>query len=310
VGVDISKQWVDVAVLVDEQVVEQKRWDRTEKALHEAACHLRQYTPQGVILEATGGLEMAVITALLAAQLPVVRMNPKRVRDFARAHGLLAKTDALDARALALFGARMRPPLREFADAERQQLAQGVMRQEQLTAQRAAERVRLQQTSQSVLRTSIERVIAFLGKELARIDKQLATWVAASETCRPQEVLLRSAPGVGPKTARVLLACMPELGRLNRREIAALAGLAPFACDSGQWRGKRRIQGGRPMVRRALYMASWSASRMANGFHDFYQGLVRRGKPRQLALLAVARKLLLALNEMIRTGQSWRTKIA
>ena len=238
-----------------------------------------------------------------------MRINPKRIRDFARAHGLLAKTDALDAFAMALFGIRMRPPLRAFPDAERQQLAQAVMRHQQLTGLRSAERVRLQQTAEAAMQASLKRTITFLEKELARVEKLLQQWVASSEHLRPQEALLRTAPGIGPKTAQVLLACMPELGQLNRRQIAALAGLAPMACDSGHWRGKRRIQGGRPVVRRALYLASWSAARMANGFRDFYQGLLSRGKPRQLALLAVARKLLLALNEMIRTGNPWKLKI-
>jgi transposase len=203
-----------------------------------------------------------VITALVAAGLKVMRMNPKRVRDFARAQGLLAKTDALDAYALALFGARMQPPLRAWPEAERQQLAAWVARQQQLIVQRAGERTRLQQTAEPQLRKSLQRVIAFLGKELAQLEKQLAAWVGQSETWKAQEVLLRSAPGVGPKTALRLLAQLPELGRINRRQIAALVGLAPFACDSGKWRGKRRIRGGRGGVRAILYLASWTAVRV------------------------------------------------
>ena len=181
VGIDVSQDWVDVVVLVEEQQAAKLRCDRSSAALAELAQTLLPYAPQGVVLEATGGLEAAVITALAAAGLAVMRMNPKRVRDFARAHGLLAKTDALDAYVLALFGARMQPPLRAWPEAERQQLAAWVTRQQQLTVQRAAERTRLHQTTESQLQQSVQRVIAFLGKELARLDKQIASWMEHSE---------------------------------------------------------------------------------------------------------------------------------
>jgi transposase len=307
VGIDVSKEWIDVVVLVKEDKVEQFRWDRTPKPLAKLAQKLLPYRPQGIVLEATGGLEGAVIAALAGAGLPVMRMNPKRVRDFARAHGLLAKTDALDAYALALFGARMRPPLRAWPEAERQQLAAWVAREQQLVCERAAEQTRLQQVSEPALRKSGERVIAFLGKEIERLGKQLAAWVAASETWKEQEALLRTAPGVGPKTALRLLAQLPELGHVNRRQIAALVGVAPFASDSGKWRGRRRIRGGRGGVRAALYLATWTVIRKKGALTSFYRRLVAAGKPRQLALIAVARKLLLALNEMMRTGQPWRS---
>ena len=234
-----------------------------------------------------------VIAALAGAGLAVMRMNPKRVRDFAGAHGLLAKTDALDAYILALFGARMRPPLRAWPEAERQQLAAWVARQQQLIVERASERTRLKQASEPALLKSIERMIAFLGKEIARLEKQLAAWVAESKTWTEQEALLRTAPGVGPKTALRLLAQLPELGHVNRR--------------SGKWRGRRSIRGGRAGVRAALYLASWTAIRAAGPLKNFYVRLVAAGKPKQLALIAVARKLLLALNEMMRCKQPWRS---
>ena len=306
-GIDVSKDWVDVVVLVEENKVEQLRCARSASALAGLAETLLPYRPQGVVLEATGGLEGSVIAALSGAGLPVMRMNPKRVRDFAGAHGLLAKTDALDAYALALFGARMRPALRAWPEAERQQLAAWVAREQQLIVERATERTRLQQASEPALRKSVERVIAFLGKEIERLEKQLAAWVAASETWSGQEALLRTAPGVGPKTALRLLAQLPELGHVNRRQIAALVGVAPFACDSGKWRGRRSIRGGRAGVRAILYLASWSAVRAAGALRTFYFRLVAAGKPKQLALIAVARKLLLALNEMMRTSQPWRS---
>lgn len=309
VGIDVSKDWIDVVVLVEENKVEQFRCDREPEALAGLAEKLLPYRPQGIVLEASGGLEGAVIAALAATGLPVMRMNPKRVRDFAGAHGLLAKTDALDAYVLALFGTRMRPALRAWPEAERQQLAAWVAREQQLIAERATERTRLKQTTEPALHKSVERVIAFLGKEIDRLEKQLIAWVAASETWKEQETLLRTAPGVGPKTALRLLAQLPELGELNRRQIAALAGLAPFAADSGKWRGKRSIRGGRAGVRANLYLASWTAVRTAGTLQHFYRRLVAAGKPKQVALIAVARKLLLALNEMMRTRQPWRSAI-
>lgn len=306
IGIDVSKLWVDVVILVEEQKKESFRVDRSTEALTQLAQKLLPNCPQGVVLEATGGLEGLVITTLTAAGLNVMRMNPKRVRDFARAHGLLAKTDALDAFVLALFGARMKPTLRPWPEAERQQLADWITRQEQLTLQRATERTRLHQVSQPQLRKSVERVIALLGKELERLEDQLNAWVAQSESWTGLETLLRTAPGVGPKTARVLLTRLPELGHCNRRQIAALVGLAPVACDSGQWRGRRRIQGGRGAVRSILYLASWSAVRVKGSLRLFYQRLLDAGKPKQVALIAVARKLLLALNEMVRSQTPWR----
>lgn len=307
VGIDVSKDWVDIVVLLEERRVMQRRCQRSPQELEQLAQELLPYAPQGVVLEATGGLETAVITSLAAAGLAVMRINPKRVRDFARAHGLLAKTDALDAYALALFGARMQPAVRAFPEAERQQLAAWLMRQQQLILQRAGERTRLHQVSEPKLRKSLERVIDFLGKELARLEQQLQGWIQKSATWKQQETLLRTAPGVGPKTALVLLAQLPELGQLNRHQIASLAGLAPFACDSGHWRGRRRIRAGRSGVRAALYMASWTVVRTPGSLKLFYHRLVATGKPKQLALIAVARKLLLALNEMVRSNTPWRS---
>ena len=305
VGIDISKEWIDVAVL-HERGSETMRCDRNSREMAKLAKQLARRVPGRVVLEATGGLEREVIAAL--AGLPVVRVNPQRAREFARAQGLLAKTDRLDAEVLARFGECLRPPCRALPDAEQQRLMQLQRRYEQLTEMRAVEQLRLQQTADETVRASSERVRALLDQERDRVEQELAACVAGSEMFRSKAALLESAPGVGPKTARVLLAAMPELGELNRRECAALAGLAPFAQDSGQWRGKRSIRGGRSQVRRALYLAAWSSARVAAGFRDYYQQLVARGKPRQVAMIAVARKLLVALNQMLASGQRWRSK--
>jgi transposase len=306
VGIDVSKDQLDIAVLDAEERVQRFRYPRSPEELASLAQRLGAEAPQGIVLEATGGLENRVISALLAASLPVVRVNPQRAREFARARGLLAKTDALDAYALALFGARMQPPVREFPDAERQRLQAWVARVRQLTSQRAMERTRLGQSEQTELRASIQRVIEFVSQELTRLEREMSVWIEQSPSLREQEQWLRTAPGVGAKTARVLLAQLPELGRLNRREIASLAGLAPFACDSGRWRGRRRIRGGRAGVRSALYLAAWTAIRSSQRLRCFYERLVQSGKARQLAMIAVARKLLVGLNQMLASRESWK----
>lgn len=306
VGIDVSKGWIDVFVLLEEKKAETFRCARTGPALAELAKKLMPYDPQGIILEATGGLEVPVITALDAAGLKVMRMNPKRVRDFANGMGFLAKTDALDAQVLAMFGARARPPYRAFPPAERQQLAAFMARVQQLTVDRAAERTRLHQATDPLLKKSGERMIAGYGKEIAEVEKQMAALVAKSATWTEQAALLRTAPGVGPKTALVLLTQLPELGQVSRGEMAALVGLAPFASDSGYDKGKRHIRGGRGVIRSALYLASWTSIRVPGTLKEFYLRLVAAGKPKQVALIAVARKLLIALNEMVRTNNAWR----
>jgi transposase len=311
VGIDVSQQWIDVAVVRESALVARWRCARSPEELEKLGQQLRGFAVAGVVLEPTGGLERAVGVVLAAAGLPTLRINGKRVRDFARARGLLAKTDALDAFALALFGERMQPQPRAWLDEERQVLAEGIARQRQIIAMRTAERNRLSRTAAPALRKSIERTVRFLEKELARVEAELSAWWQEHGSAWSEpEARLRTMPGVGVKTARVLIAHLPELGRLNRREIASLAGLAPFARESGRWRGARRIAGGRAVVRSALYLASWTTVRRAETFRAIYENLVARGKPRQLALIAVARRMLVALNEMMRTGRSWQEKMA
>jgi transposase len=308
VGVDVSKLQIDAAVVCGEQKAATFKVARTEKELKSLAKKLLSYGPQGVVLEATGGYEALVIQVFEAAGLRVIRMNPQRVRAFAQAEGIRAKTDALDAYVLARFGQRMQPVARAGTEAERRQLATWVARESQVTRMLAVEKTRLQQVEgDRFLQKSIRRAITFLEKELAQLAQQLEAGLAKSETWKAQEALLLSAPGVGAKVARVLFVRLPELGRANRGEITALAGLAPFARDSGKWTGKRCIEGGRGRVRCMLYLASLTVIRGKNPLALFYQRLVAAGKPKKLALIAVTRKLLLALNEMIRTNSPWRT---
>jgi len=307
VGIDVSRDWLDVAVVREGVAIAGWRCSQGAEELLILAAKLKTFQVRGVIVEPTGGLERPLGVVLAAAGIAVMRINAKRIRDFARAHGVLAKTDAVDAFVLALFGERMQPEPRAWLDAERQQLCDFIARQQQLTQLRTAERNRLHRSQAAGPRNSIRRTLEFFAEELERIETELnAWWEEHGSAWREPEARLRSMPGVGPKTARVLLAHLPELGRLNRRQIASLAGLAPFACDSGHWRGQRHIRGGRAVVRVALYLASWTAVRRTGTFRAFYEHLVERGKPRQLALIAVARKMLLVLNEMMRTGRTWR----
>ena len=304
-GIDVSQEWIDVALVRASVVIARWRAQRSQPSLADTAAQLKRHGVCGAIVEPTGGLERSVGAALETAGIAVLRVNAKRVRDFARAHGVLAKTDAVDARVLALFGERMQPQPRVWLDAERQQLADWVARQQQLTALRTAERNRAQRAEAVPVRRSIQRTLRFLERELERVEQALQSWWAErADAWRESEARLRSMPGVGVKTARVLLAHLPELGRANRRQIASLAGLAPWACDSGQWRGTRHIRGGRAVVRSALYLASWTAVR-AGKFRAIYEDFVARGKARQLALTAVARRMLVVLNEMMRTGKDY-----
>jgi transposase len=306
----VAQEWVDVVAWQDEQKIQLGRWSRDADGLKGLIQKVTAYSPKLIILEATGGLELRVIAALAGAGLAVCRVNPKWVRDFAKAQGLLAKTDRIDAYVLALYGARMRPEMRTLPSAEQQELAELVGRAGQLVAQRAAERARLSRADNRCVRDSIQRHIAFFGQELERVEKVVTEFIRQHPLWKEKEALLRTAPGVGPKTARVLLAQLPELGQANRREIAALAGLAPFADDSGKWKGRRRIKGGRSALRAALYLATWTATRTEGRLRRFYEHLVATGKPKQLALIAVARKLLIALNEVMRNQIPWRDSLA
>ena len=257
-----------------------------------------------MVLEASGGLELPLVTALAATSLPVVVVNPRQVRDFARATGRLAKTDSLDAAVLAHFAEAVRPPLRPLRDAETQVLSSLVARRQQVMTMLVAERNRLSSAAMAV-RPSIEAHIAWLKQQLDDLDQGLRQALRQSPVWREKDDLLRSVPGIGNQISLTLLAYLPELGTLNRRQIAALVGVAPFNRDSGTLRGKRTVWGGRARVRTALYMGALVASRFNPVIRDFYQRLLSAGKPKKLALTACMRKLLIILNSMTKNGSSW-----
>ena len=254
-----------------------------------------------VVMEATGRYDAVLRQALTMAGVRHARVNPEQARDFARALGRRAKTDAVDARMLAEMGRRLTLRTEPLPDPDRERLAGLSRRRDQLVQMRKQERTRYRESEDAVARTSLEAHIAWLDQAITMLDAELAQAVAANAELSQAATLLRSAPGVGPVTATVLLSAMPELGRVSPKAIAALAGLAPYNNDSGEYRGQRSVRGGRKRVRDALYMAAVSAARTKSRLATFYQSLRTAGKPPKLALIALARKLLTILNAIART---------
>jgi transposase len=301
VGIDVSAARLDVAV--HEGEVTQVQHDASGIATLVAQLHAA--APALVVLEATGAYHRDVTSALVAAGLPVVVVNPRHVREFARSTGQLAKTDRLDATLLARFAAAVRPPPRPLPSEATLELAALVERRRQLVEMLTAEKNRLS-VARAPVRPSVQQVIRALEKALAQADDEVDRWIRQSPVWRAQEELLRSVPGVGPQTARLLIASLPELGRLTRREIAALVGVAPFACDSGTLRGRRHCWGGRRQIRAVLYMAAVTAARCNPIIRACYRRLRAAGKPAKVALTACMRRLIIILNAMTKTQQPWR----
>ena len=302
VGIDVSKAQVDVAVRPTGQ-----RWVASydETGVGEVVSQVKGLSPALVLLEASGGLELPLVAALAAAALPVVVVNPRQVRDFARATGTLAKTDALDAAVLAHFADAVRPSVRPLRDAETQVLNSLTARRHQVMTMLVSEKNRLG-TAISAVCPRIEAHIVWLEQELEDLDEGLRLTLRRSPVWRGKDDLLRTVPGVGEQLSLTLLAHLPELGTLDRRQIAALVGVAPFNRDSGTLRGKRAVWGGRAKVRAALYMGTLAASRFNPVIRDFYQTLLAIGKPKKVALVACMRKLRVILNSMLKHRSPWR----
>jgi transposase len=307
VGVDVSKDRLDIHVLPEGETFAVAR---DSKGLAELVERMGTLGPERIAVEATGGFETVVAAALAGASLPVVVVNPAQVRHFAQALGRRAKTDPIDALMIARFVEATKPDLRELPDEATQLLADLVARRRQIIEMIVAERNREKRVAVKRIRKSIARLIAALEKELAEIDAEIDAGVRGSPAWRDKEDLLASVPGVGPITARTLIAELPELGTLDGKRIASLAGLAPFTRQSGQWKGKAMIGGGRPTVRSALFLAALSAARHNPVLKIFRDRKVAEGKPKMVALIAVARKLLTILNAILRDKQPWRAKIA
>jgi transposase len=310
VGVDVSKGRLDVACRRGDAPAEAFALPNDPAGHAELARRLGVAGPALVVLEATGGLELPAAAALGAAGLGVAVVNPRQVRDFARATGRLAKTDAIDAAALAHFAQAVRPPVRPLPDADTRALEALLGRRRQLLEMLTMERNRLGGCGDARVRADLWAHVAWLERRLARADAELAAAVRASPLWRERDQLLRGLPGVGPVTSLTLLAGLPELGAVGNRAAAALAGLAPFAADSGGRRGRRRVAGGRAAVRSALYMAALSARRHNPVLRAFADRLRAAGKPPKVVLTAVARKLVVIANAVLRSGKPWDAQTA
>jgi transposase len=302
VGIDVSQATLDVAV---QPSGEHWQFSNDDPGIAQLVERLTGLAPQRIVLEATGGYELLVLTALGSAHLPVVAVNPRQVREFARSMGQLAKTDALDAHVLAQFAARIQPQLRPLPDAATRELAALVARRRQLVEMRSAESTRLGKALERV-RPDIREHMRFLDKRIKELDRELHDHLRASPLWRAKEDLLRTIPGVGPVLSATLLADVPELGTLGHKPLAALIGVAPLNRDSGRWRGQRSIWGGRSGVRAVLYMATVTAVRRNPLIKRLYDRLTDAGKQRKVALTACMHKLLRICNAVLTHGTAWR----
>jgi transposase len=301
VGIDVSKRFLDVAVRPGDAT---RRLTNDEPGVAAVVDLVRALDTPLVVVEATGRLEANVVASLLLAQVHVAVINPRQARDFAKATGRLAKTDVIDARVLAHFAEAVRPEIRPLPDAATMALDALMARRRQVVEMLTAEGNRLQRSTAAV-RPRIAAHVKWLRQELADLDHDLDGQVRSSPAWREAEDLLRSVPGVGAVTSRTLLACLPELGRMGRKQIGALVGVAPMNRDSGQMRGRRTIWGGRAVVRAALYMAALVGVRRNLVLRAFYQRLLAAGKCKKAALTACMHKLLTVLNAMVRDRRSW-----
>jgi transposase len=307
VGIDVSKLRLDVYVRPLGQA-----WsvDNDDVGRAELVRRLTDVKPTLVVLEATGGYQTPAATALTIGQVPTAVVNPRQVRDFAKATGRLAKTDAIDAEVLAHFAECIRPEPRPMPDAQMLELQALVARRRQLIDIRTAEKNRLETCHVVRVRKDILKTIKWLDRRIGQADDDIDTMIRQTPIWREREDLLSSAVGVGNTVARTLMVGLPELGKLNRREIAALVGVAPLNNDSGRRRGPRSIRGGRPEVRAMIYMATVTAVRYDGPIATMYQRLLAAGKLKKVALIACARKLLTVLNAMVRDNKPWRTESA
>jgi transposase len=301
VGIDVSKANLDVVCWTSK---EYKRFGNEPKGIQDLIEWLKTLQPELIVLEATGGLELPFVAELAYAKMPVAVVNPRRIREFARSIGQLAKTDKLDAKVIAHFGAATHPEARKLPTEEEERLTALMTRRRQIIEMLTAERNR-SHSARFAMKERIETHIAWLEKELSDLDDEIAKFIHQSPIWKEKDKLLRSVPGVGSITSATLLAMLPELGTLNRQKIAALVGVAPVNKDSGKRQKKRRVFGGRANVRSVLYMAALSASKHNPRIKSFYDHLVSKGKEKKVALTACMRKLLVILNAMMHQNKSF-----
>ena len=306
VGIDVSKNTLEVCALPGPK---RNQFDNNPCGLVELLAWLRPLAPELVVLEPTGGYELEILNALSDAHLPVALVNARQIRDFAKSRGRLAKTDTIDAEIIALFAKANRPEVRPMPDPAQRQMQALVVRRRQLIEVRATEQARKHLAAPSV-RPSIEMLIEHLSQQLVELDGQIQELLEQNSTWQQQDALLTSVTGVGNVTSAMMIALLPELGTLNRKQISALVGVAPLNCDSGRKQGKRKIWGGRAAVRAGLYMATLAASHHNETIRSYYKHLREAGKPFKVALVACMRKLLCILNAMLRDRRAFTPSLA
>lgn len=302
-GVDVAKEHLDVAQACDDAV---QTFANQEAEIARWIERLQCQVVHRIVVEATGGYERQLVIQLAAAGLPIVVVNPRQVRDYARSLGRLAKTDRLDATVLARFAADICPEIRPIPGEDERRLMELNTRRQQLIQMHNAEHSRQEHAQTSEVKKSLEAILAALGQQIVEVEEQLHSLIQANAAWQVKDAVLQEAKGVGPGLSRTLISDLPELGRLNRRRISSLVGVAPFNRDSGKWRGKRTIWGGRAAVRNALYMAALSAIRWNPQIKPFYENLRARGKCFKVAMVACMRKLLTLLNAIARNRQLWK----
>lgn len=308
VGIDVSKRKLDVAIQHEPSTCRHHVYPYDDRGLTKLAQRLKQARPHRIVLEATGGLERRVCHRLLTHGLPVAVVNPRQVRDFAKAFNRLAKTDKIDAQVLADFAKIVRPRTAAKPDKNRQKIDALTTRRRQVQRMITQENNRLTSTEDRPIRQMIQQAVRLYEKQLKKLDDQIQHAIDQDQTLQRQAATLRSVPGVGPATVGLLLAQLPELGQLNRGQITKLVGLAPINRDSGSMRGRRTTGGGRSSVRHGLYMAALVATRYNPKIKAFYQRLLAHGKAKMTALVACIRKLLTILNHMIKNNQTWQSQ--
>jgi transposase len=301
-GIDVSKDYLDLAVLPSK---EQRQYANDEGGVKKLVTRLKKLSPELVVLEPTGGFESPIVAALSAEGLPVAVVNARQIKEYARATGRLAKTDKIDSQVMAEFAGKINPPARPLRDEETEEIKTIMSRRRQLMEMLTAEKNRMA-IARKPLKVSIQAHIDWLKNELDNLDNDLRKRIEDSPVWRVKDNLLQSIPGVGEVLSATLLAELPELGKLNRRQIAALVGVAPFNRDSGYMRGKRSIWGGRASIRTVLYMATLSSTRFNPVISEFFQKLVQRGKAKKVALVACMRRLLTIMNAILKTEKAWQ----
>jgi transposase len=301
-GIDVSKATLDVAVTCQKEI---KSFPNNEGGIKQIVFYLKKQVPFLTVMEATGGLEKLIAASLVEASIPVVVVNPRQVRDFAKAKGKLAKTDSIDAWILAEFAREIHPEVRPLPDKQTDEIKAMLVRRQQIIEMITMENNRLWSADRRVM-PSIQDHLNWLKQELKNLDKDLGDKIKQSPIWRKKDDLLQSVPGVGPVLSVTLLSSLPELGKMNRKQIAALAGVAPFNRDSGKYRGKRMTRGGRVRVRSSLYMAALVATRFNPVIKAYYKHLLDMGKIKKVALTACMRKLLIILNAMVRDHRPWQ----